>query len=184
LDFIIFFHLTSSKKEKSRYTDITRFDFRILFLLAMEFVQSMANNSFLKEYFNPKQLHVRPWVVDPNGLAHPLVFEFELKFFDRNYAQDIYNWMNKWWWLSFIYAFIYVVLIFFGQKLMKSRERFEARLPLTLWNIGLALFSLLGMLRCVPEMIYSLTTEGLQFTICDRSNIHGITGYWFVKILK
>jgi hypothetical protein len=145
----------------------------------METVQSLYKNQFFREYFNTDHLRVRPWIRDPNGLSHPFVFDFELKFFDRTYAHNIYVWMNKWWWLSIVYSIIYVILIYYGRSLMESRERFEARVPLILWNLGLAIFC---MVRCLPEMIFSLNKEGLQYTICDRSNIHGITGYWFVKL--
>lgn len=150
----------------------------------MDTVQSLYNNRFLREYFDLSQLHVKPWVRDPNGLHHPLVFQFELKFFDRAYAHNIYQWMNQWWWLSIVYAVIYVIMIYYGRSLMASRERFELRRPLIMWNVGLAAFSIFGMARCMPEMIYSLSTEGLQYTICDRSNIHGITGYWSVHVLR
>jgi elongation of very long chain fatty acids protein 6 len=144
----------------------------------METVQSLYNNQFLREYFNTTQLHIKPWVRDSNGLSHPFVFDFELKFFDKTYAHNIYAWMNKWWWLSIVYSIIYVILIYYGRFLMESRERFEIRTPLILWNSGLAIFSMLGMVRCFPEMIFSLNKEGLQYTICDRSHIYGITGYW------
>lgn len=144
-------------------------------------MQSLVNNEFLREYFNPKQLNITPWVVDPNGLPHPFVFAFEMKFFDRTYAHNIYAWMNQWWWLSIVYSIIYVILIYYGRALMESRERFTLRLPLILWNLGLALFSSFGMIRCLPEMFFSLATRGLKFTICDRSSIYGVTGYWFVN---
>jgi hypothetical protein len=149
----------------------------------METVQSLYTNRFLREYFDPSQLSIRPWVVDPNGLSHPFVFDFELKFFDKTYAQNIHEWMNKWWWLSIVYSVIYVILIYYGRSLMESRERLELRVPLILWNLGLAIFSIFGMVRCLPEMVYALNKNGLQYTICDRSNINGITGYWCVKIL-
>jgi len=147
----------------------------------METVYSLYTNRFLREYFNPKQFHVTPWVRDPNGLYHPFVFGFELQFFNKTYAHNIYAYMNKWWWLSIVYSIIYVILIYYGRSLMESRERFEARLPLILWNVGLAIFSIFGMIRCLPEMVYSLSTVGLQYTICDRTTIYGITGYWLVK---
>lgn len=144
----------------------------------MNFIRSIVEDPFFAEYFNLSQFRIHPWVQDPNGLSHPLVFEFEKKFFDRQYAKNIYLWMNEWWWLSIVYSLIYVVLIYFGRSLMESRERFELRVPLILWNLGLALFSALGVVRCVPEMIYSLNKQGLQYTICDRSQIYGVTGYW------
>src|ERR1700722_9702944 len=108
----------------------------------METVQSLYQNVFLREYFNLNQLRVKPWIRDPNGLSHPLVFDFELKFFDRTYAHNIYKWMNKWWWLSIVYSIIYVILIYYGRSLMESRERIEARRALILWNLRLAIFSI------------------------------------------
>jgi hypothetical protein len=147
----------------------------------MEVFKSFYQNPILREYFNPNQLHVTPWVRDPDGLSHPFVFDFEKKFFDKIYAHNIYNWMNKWWWLSIVYSIIYIGLIYFGRSLMENRDRFELRLSLILWNASLALFSIFGMIRFVPEMIYYLNTEGLQYTICDNSNIYGVYGYWYAK---
>ncbi|CAF4801640.1 unnamed protein product, partial [Rotaria socialis] len=144
----------------------------------MEVFESFYRNPILREYLNPKQLQVTPWVLDPIGINHPFVFDFEKKFFDKTYAHNIYNWMNKWWWLSIVYSIIYVGFIYYGRSLMEKRERFELRLPLILWNVALALFSIFGMIRCVPEMIYGIDKRGLQYTICDNSNIYGVTGFW------
>ncbi len=44
----------------------------------MESVQSLYRNQFIRAYFNSSELSVIPWVLDPNGLSHPLVFGFEL----------------------------------------------------------------------------------------------------------
>jgi elongation of very long chain fatty acids protein 6 len=144
----------------------------------MELLESFYRNPILREYFNPSQFQVTPWVRDPHGLWHPMVFEFEKKFFDKTYAHNIYAWMNQWWWLSIVYSLVYVVLIYYGRSLMEKRERFELRVPLILWNVSLALFSIFGVIRCVPEMIYGLQQRGLQYTICDNGNIYGVTGYW------
>jgi elongation of very long chain fatty acids protein 6 len=147
----------------------------------MEVLESVYQNPILREYFNPNQFEITPWVLDPIGISHPLVFNFEKKCFDKTYAHNIYDWMNKWWWLSIVYAMIYVVFIYYGRSLMNNRERFELRLPLLLWNISLSLFSIFGMIRCVPEMIYGLSHQGLQYTICDNNNIYGVTGFWYAN---
>ena len=146
----------------------------------MEVLESFYRNPILREYFNPKQFQVTSSVLDPIGLTHPYVFEFEKKFFDKTYAHNIYAWMNQWWWLSIVYSAIYVVLIYYGRSLMENRDRFELRVPLILWNVALSLFSIFGMIRCVPEMVYGLQSRGLQYTICDNTNIYGVTGFWFV----
>ena len=143
-------------------------------------VDTLLQNPILREYFDPQQLQVTPSVRDPIGLVHPFVLEFEKKFFDKTYARNIYTWMNQWWWLSIVYSLIYIILIYSGRSLMKDRECFELRVPLILWNLGLAIFSIFGMIRCVPEMIYGLNNYGLKYTICDHSNIYGVTGFWSV----
>ncbi|CAF4536860.1 unnamed protein product, partial [Didymodactylos carnosus] len=43
---------------------------------------------------------------------------------------------------------------------------------------SLAIFSIWGMIRCVPEMLYTIHKESIYYSMCDRSNIYGITGYW------
>jgi len=149
----------------------------------MEILESFYRNPIVREYFNPKQFDVTPWVRDPVGISHPFVFDFEKKFFDKTYAHDIYVWMNKWWWLSIVYSVIYVGLIYYGRSLMEKREPYQIRIPLVLWNVSLALFSIFGMIRCVPEMIYALNKRSLQYTICDNSNIYGVTGFWYANTI-
>lgn len=144
----------------------------------MNFLSSLSKNEFIRQYFDLSQLRITSEVEDPHGLKHSFVFGFEQKFLDKTYARNIYRWMNQWWWLSIVYSIIYVILIYYGRSLMASRPRYELRLPLIFWNLGLAIFSLCGMTRCVPEMFYSLNKYGLEHTICDRSNIYGVTGYW------
>ncbi|CAF1391940.1 unnamed protein product, partial [Didymodactylos carnosus] len=132
-------------------------------------------NPILQTYFNPR---VTPWVKDPVGLHHPLVFQFEKQFFDKNYAHSIRDWMYTYWWLSIVYSVAYIFLIFYGRSLMEKREKYDLRILLILWNCSLAIFSIWGMIRCVPEMLYSINKLGIYYSICDHSNIYGITGYW------
>ncbi|CAF1665369.1 unnamed protein product [Adineta ricciae] len=123
-------------------------------------------------------LRVKPWIQDIDGLYHPLVFDFERSFGNKTFANSIGDWMNQWWSSSIVLAIVYIALVFYGQEWMKTRERFELRRPLILWNAFLALFSAFGMIRCVPEMLYNLNKEGLEYTVCNRDNIYGITGFW------
>ena len=146
----------------------------------MEAFEIFSLNAILGDYFKLNQFHITSWVNDPVGISHPFVFDFEKKFFDKTYAHNIYAWMNKWWWLSIVYSIVYVGLIYYGRLLMEKRERFELRTPLILWNISLALFSIFGMIRCVPETIYALSRRGLQYTICDNSSIYGVSGFWYI----
>ncbi|CAF1487188.1 unnamed protein product [Rotaria sp. Silwood1] len=144
----------------------------------MMIFESFYQNPILREYLSGNPFNVTPWVQDPVGIYHPFVFEFEKKFLDKTYADNIYAWMNKWWWLSIVYSVIYIGFIYYGRSLMEKHERYELRLSLILWNISLALFSLFGMIRCVPEMIYALNKKSLYYTICNIDYAYGVTGYW------
>ena len=126
-------------------------------------------------------MEIHSTVADPNGVVHRWVFDFELAFFDRNKYQTVEQWMEQWWWLSIPYAFIYIVAIFIGQTWMKSTNRkYELRFWLVLWNTILAVFSLWGAWRAVPELFYSIDRYGFTYSICDPSYKKGITGLWYV----
>ncbi|CAF4404463.1 unnamed protein product, partial [Adineta steineri] len=59
-----------------------------------------------------------------------------------------------------------------------KNKKYELRQPLVLWNTGLALFSLWGAYRSVPELIYTLTHHGFMYSVCHSPYMKGITGLW------
>ena len=134
--------------------------------------------SNIYKYLNSLGLNVTPWTRDVSGFYHPFVFDIECIYVEKACAYIVRDYIYKWWWLSIVFSIIYIYLIFYGQEWMKTKKPFELRLQLTLWNFFLALFSVFGMIRCVPEMMYTLNKEGLQYTICDTAYTRGITGLW------
>ena len=72
----------------------------------------------------------------------------------------------------------YVVLIFTGQQLMRSRSPFKLQTSLFLWNLVLSLFSIVGAFRTVPELYSGLVDYGWTYTVCDPSFHTGSTGLW------
>ncbi|CAF2432285.1 unnamed protein product [Rotaria sp. Silwood2] len=145
-------------------------------------LESFYRNPIQHEYLNGNPFNITPWVRDPVGIYHPFVFDFEKKFFDKTHAHNIHVWMNKWWWLSIVYSVIYIGLIYYGRSLMEKRERYELRLPLILWNVSLALFSIFGMIRCVPEMIYALNKK--RTTIFCISKVPELIDTLFIVLRK
>ncbi|UJR26072.1 hypothetical protein I4U23_007418 [Adineta vaga] len=118
-------------------------------------------------------------VQDPTGFVHRWVMDFELAFFDKNKFNLVKDLMENWWWLSLVYAILYIVLVFIGRAWMsKRKDKFELRGPLILWNAGLTIFSLWGACRCVPELIHALMQHGFMYSVCDRTYMKGITGLW------
>ena len=97
--------------------------------------------------------------IKPN---YSFVFNLEEEF-DTDARRD---WMEDNWNISFYYAAVYMVLIYLGRIYMKTRERFDLRIPLFIWNLFLSLFSIWGALRTLPEIAHVLSTYGFMHSLC------------------
>lgn len=70
---------------------------------------------------------------------------------------------NVYWYVSIYLSIAYIVTIFGLKMLMARREKgFDLRRELIAWNTFLALFSLVGTVRCLPEFIATLSRLGFQ----------------------
>ena len=65
-----------------------------------------------------------------------------------------------------------------GQIYMKNKPRLELRLWLAAWSALLAIFSIFGALRVLPELIYVIYNHGIKYSICNNSNAFGVVGFW------
>lgn len=88
------------------------------------------------------------------------------------------TWLSARWTDALLYAAVYVVIVFGGQHLMKSRARFELNLMLTLWNVGLAGFSIMGAIRCTAELFHTITSKGMHASVVDMTFYDGPSGLW------
>lgn len=61
---------------------------------------------------------------------------------------------------------------------MESRKSFELDNALFWWNISLAVFSTMGMIRMAPEMFWAVNSNSFIYSICTASYAQGVTGYW------
>lgn len=105
------------------------------------------------------------------------IFDFERDFEHSEFK----GWMVRNWATVCAYAAgIYMVLIFGGQQYMMAREKFEIRRFLTVWNIFLALFSIMGACRTLPEFLHVLYSQGLYHSLCIPSFIENdrVCGFW------
>lgn len=64
-------------------------------------------------------------------------------------------------------ALYYYGIVIFLQRFMENRPKFQLRNLLFFWNAGLALFSIMGTVRMMPEWIYMTTKYGLYQTVFD-----------------
>lgn len=109
-------------------------------------------------------------------LFSPVIFWFEKDF---DYKSTI-EWLgtNYFHLLSSVPLYLMAVLIL--GRFMRNRPRYELRTELTLWNVGLALFSVLGFLRTFPEFAYSMSNFGFRYTSCVPTNVtmNRVTAFW------
>ncbi|XGW27275.1 hypothetical protein V3C99_007688, partial [Haemonchus contortus] len=87
-------------------------------------------------------------------------------------------WMQESWLHSVTFSVGYIALIYAGQKVMESRKPFGLEMPLFMWNMGLAIFSLLGFIRMTPEWLWSWKDNSFVYSVCTASYAQGVTGFW------
>ena len=81
-----------------------------------------------------------------------------------------------------IIAFIYLLGIFMGKRYMDFKQPKKLNFELACWNGVLSLFSFMGTLRTVPELLYILSiSDNIKSTICTDPILTwgtGATGLW------
>lgn len=96
------------------------------------------------------------------------------------------NWMRKSPHIPIIAVILYGAFIFFGTKMMKTRESWNLKKSLALWNLGLAVFSFIGFVREVPFIYHLITTRPFRSLFCqcvvlkDGAGSHGLWAFFFI----
>lgn len=105
--------------------------------------------------------------------------------FEKNYdAQSSLEFAENHMTLPLILSACYLMACYIGSAYMNrpSVERFDLKYPLVYWNAGLSLFSYMGALRTVPELLYRVSMENtLTDTICRSPTTtwgNGASGFW------
>jgi hypothetical protein len=80
--------------------------------------------------------------------------------------------------LPIIAIIVYLIIIFSGQKWMRSRKPYNLRSALFLWNILLAVFSIIGAGRSLSEFIHVQMNDGLHASICRDEQKDGVHAFW------
>ena len=74
--------------------------------------------------------------------------------------------LEQYWYLSFVVSGIYLLLILLGTKWMNGKKRYDLRGALFVWNVGLASFSIIGTIALLPNLIHALVARGLWHSVC------------------
>lgn len=114
----------------------------------------------------------------PSGYNYSSVWPMETDYVKIIYRNKNALWMKTHWYYALYISLVYIIFIFSAQRLMKNREKFELRKYFVVWNFGLAVYSILGTLRTLPEFIYIVTTHPIKYSVCVETFSYGITGYW------
>ena len=90
-----------------------------------------------------------------------------------HYVEDKFDtdaalaWFGRIWYFSCINSAIYVLLLYVGTRWMKNREPYNLRRPLVLWNTGLAVFSVIALVRTDSfGLAKRMLTEPLEEVSC------------------
>jgi elongation of very long chain fatty acids protein 6 len=114
----------------------------------------------------------------PSGFNYTYLLPFEQHYLSNENRKDRLNWQEKHWHYVLYMSVAYIATIFGLKYIMKNRKPFELRILLIIWNLGLAVFSILGAARCVPEFIYIISQKGIDYSVCTETYSYGVTGYW------
>ena len=105
--------------------------------------------------------------------------------FEKNYDTDAgVRFAREHMALPVILCVIYLALIYQCSRFMyrPGQQRFDLRYPLAYWNAALSLFSFLGAMRTVPELIYRLGSANsvLETISANPASSWGVgaTGLW------
>jgi hypothetical protein len=81
---------------------------------------------------------------------------------------------------------LYLLFTFLGRRYMEDRKPYNLRGPLAAWNLFLAVFSFVGMLKTAPHLIMLLRRHSLYFGVChDAWEAYGTgaSGFWTVLFI-
>ena len=114
-------------------------------------------------------------------LVHPWI---EALYFDAEKSYNplsVLHWMQAHPFVPISACLLYGIFIVLGTKYFSTREPWNWRGQMALWNFGLSLFSFIGMARTAPQLFYNLSTLSLRDNLCIDPQItygSGSTGLW------
>lgn len=106
----------------------------------------------------------------------PIPFDFESKLD----LEKTINWIKPTCNYSILLVIFYLVGIFWGESYMRNKAPWNVRPFLVVWNIFLAVFSLMGAARLWPSFVYIVREYGWYDTVCIRDHFYTdqVSGFW------
>ncbi|MFH4974524.1 hypothetical protein AB6A40_001233 [Gnathostoma spinigerum] len=74
----------------------------------------------------------------------------------------------------------YLAMVYFGQKLMRTRPEFKLDRLLAIWNFSFSIFSAIAAYKLVPELIHAINKFGFVGSYCENGDYYDnpSTGFW------
>lgn len=107
--------------------------------------------------------------------------------FERDFSNvDILHFIGSNYHIPIGSVTLYVLFLFFGSRVMASRQPFGLRNPLAAWNAFLCLFSFIGVCRTVPYLLWFMLSASYEDTVCkdpEHTWASGPVGLWVVVFM-
>jgi len=102
--------------------------------------------------------------------------EFEEKWFNEKKIQIFFD---NYWHYSIYISILYIILIFSFKRFMKNRQPYDLRVPLILWSLTLATFSICGAYRFIFGFKLLYENHGVIGTLCATHYYTSVPeGFW------
>ena len=116
-----------------------------------------------------------------SDFSQRLFFIWERKFSE----EDVLAWLRTVSPCTWVCVALYLGIIFGLQRFMKNRTPLNLRPALVAWSAFLALFSIIGATRLIPERFYTIQTHGWTYSVCTMEYHSGPVGFWtFLFVLS
>ena len=104
-------------------------------------------------------------------------FDFE-KNYDPVYIRDM---MADNPWVPIVAVTLYGIFILIGKSYFQNRPAWNWRTTMALWNLFLSVFSTIGFVRTLPQLLHNLYFYSMTENLCLDPESHygsGPTGFW------
>jgi elongation of very long chain fatty acids protein 6 len=102
--------------------------------------------------------------------------------FERKYDPvAVRDWMAANPWCPILAVVLYGIFIGLGKYHFNGRPAWNWRNSMALWNLGLSIFSFIGLLRTGPQLLHNLLNYSITENLCFDPESHfgsGATGFW------
>ncbi|CAD5230056.1 unnamed protein product [Bursaphelenchus xylophilus] len=113
-------------------------------------------------------LHVQytPSVVLPfeHGLPHEKIVKFFMDY----------------WHYTVHLSLLYIAIVLGLQQYMLTRKPLRLRWTLVAWNGGLAVFSIMGTIRTLEELVFTLSNHGIHKSLCFGYEPSSVAAHWYL----